>query len=51
MLFDLVLQVGKHGEEEIPLQKLILVLKTGPFNEFSDSAEALCDSVVIFDVD
>lgn len=45
------MQIRQHSQEEISLQKLVLVLHARPLNEFSDGAETLCDPVVILHVD
>jgi hypothetical protein len=50
MVFVFELEVGEHSKKEIPLQKLVLILDTRPFHEFSDRAQALGHSIVVFNV-
>lgn len=51
MLLHLILQIRKHSQKEIPLQKLVLVLHARTLNEFPDGAETLCDPVVVLNID
>lgn len=51
VLLHLVLQVGEHGQEEVPLQKLVLILHAGALDKLPDGAEALRDPVVVLYID
>lgn len=51
VLLHLILQVGKHSQEKVPFEELILILNTRSFDKLANGAETLRDPIVILYID